>query len=69
VDQAVDPEHQVEGVHYRHHHHKVTPAVNFVTNFVTAKIITSDFPGELAGGRGVRQPPLGQCFARNRSPL
>jgi len=36
---------------------KVTDEVNFATNFFTAKRITSDFPGEQVGGRGVRQPP------------
>jgi len=38
---------------------KVTTEVKFATNFVTivtTKRITSDFPGEQAGGRGVRQP-------------
>ena len=36
---------------------KVTAGVNFATNFVTTNRITSDFHGEQAGGRGVRQLP------------
>jgi len=35
---------------------EVTAKVNFVTKCVTTKRITSDFPGEQAVGRGVRQP-------------
>ena len=36
---------------------EVTAKVNFVTKCVTTKRITSDFLGEQAVGRGVRQPP------------
>ena len=59
-----DDQHQVEELHCRHHPHKGHRG--FHCHQLVR--ITSDCPGELAVGRGVRQLLLGQCSALSRSP-
>ena len=74
VSQA-HPQHQVEGLlHYHHHphqgHHIGDLCHQFCHHFShCSKRITSGFPGELVGGRGVRQPLSSQYSALSRSLL